>query len=74
MNTGERKWVGGHGRASYASPMLATLSRQAQIVIVNDKTVTGHDPADGKVLWEYHWQPPRPRRRSRRCWPATGCS
>jgi outer membrane protein assembly factor BamB len=57
MKTGERKWIGGTDRASYASPMLATLGGKRQIVMVNDLTVTGHDPADGKVLWEYKWHP-----------------
>ena len=55
--TGERKWVGGTDRASYASPLLATFDGKRQIVSVNDVTVTGCDPADGKVLWTYQWQP-----------------
>ncbi len=54
---GGRKWVGGSDAASYSSPMLATLCGRQLIVSVNDKTVTGHDPADGKVLWEYRWRP-----------------
>ena len=56
VTDGERKWVSGSDAASYASPMLATLCGRQIIASVNDKTVTGHDPADGKQVWEYRWQ------------------
>jgi outer membrane protein assembly factor BamB len=62
--SGERKWVGGTDKASYASPMLATLGGKPQIVSVNNGTVTGHDPADGKVLWSYDWNPQAPAKAS----------
>ncbi len=54
--TGERKWTAGQDKASYASPLLATLAGKRQIVMVNDTTVEGYDVADGKVLWKYEWQ------------------
>jgi outer membrane protein assembly factor BamB len=54
--TGERKWTSGTDKASYASPLLATLAGKRQIVMVNDTTVQGYDVADGKVLWAYEWQ------------------
>ena len=57
MVSGDRKWVGGTDKASYASPALAMLGGMRQIVMVNDQTVTAHDPTDGKVLWEYRWRP-----------------
>jgi outer membrane protein assembly factor BamB len=56
--SGKLKWVGGDGnedKASYSSPMLLTLGGMKQIVSINANTVTGHDPADGKALWRYHW-------------------
>jgi outer membrane protein assembly factor BamB len=53
--TKERKWVGGTDQASYSSPVLAKLAGKWQIISMNHNTVTGHDPEDGKVLWEYHW-------------------
>ncbi|HVS39586.1 MAG TPA: PQQ-binding-like beta-propeller repeat protein [Gemmataceae bacterium] len=56
VKTGDRKWVAGADMASYASPMLATLGGKEQIVMINDQSVTGHDPADGKVLWDYKWK------------------
>ena len=54
--SGERLWAGGTDKASYSSPMLATSCGRRLVVSVNDKTVTGHDPADGTVLWEYRWR------------------
>jgi outer membrane protein assembly factor BamB len=56
VKTGERKWTGGDARASYASPLLATLAGRRQIVVVNEASVSGHDLVDGKVLWDYQWK------------------
>lgn len=53
--TGEIAWEGGNRQVSYASPALATLAGIRQILSVNESTVTGHDPATGKTLWEYPW-------------------
>jgi len=53
--TGEPAWHAGVDPASYSSPMLATLAGVRQIVIVNHESVTGHDPATGRVLWRYDW-------------------
>ena len=36
-------------------PTLLTLGGVPQIVIVNAKFVTAHDPADGHVLWQHAW-------------------
>ena len=46
--TGEIRWKGGDEQASYASPALGTLCGMRQIVIVNEKTVSGHRPEDGQ--------------------------
>jgi len=40
----------------YASPTLVTVARRRQIVIVNESTVSGHDPTNGKQLWSDHDQ------------------
>jgi outer membrane protein assembly factor BamB len=56
VKTGERKWTSGQDKASYASPLLATLAGKRQIVVVNDSNVEGYDLADGKILWTYEWQ------------------
>jgi outer membrane protein assembly factor BamB len=52
---GQPVWQTGRDRASYCSPMVATLDGQEQILIVNGRSVSGHHPEDGRVLWEYPW-------------------
>lgn len=52
---GEIAWEAGTDQISYASPALATLGGRRQIVIVNEKTVSGHDPATGQQLWSEKW-------------------
>ncbi len=54
-DTGEKVWTGGDQQISYASPTLATLAGVEQILTVNEATVSGHDPASGKVLWQFEW-------------------
>lgn len=51
--SGELRWHAGSDAASYASPTLVTLAGKQQIVIVNQFSVTGHDPATGTLLWTY---------------------
>jgi outer membrane protein assembly factor BamB len=53
--TGSPVWQAGRDRASYCSPMLASLSGQEQILMVNGHSVTGHEPHTGEILWEYPW-------------------
>lgn len=52
---GEPVWKAGTDEASYASPVLLTLAGREQVVSVNAATVTGHDPADGDLLWKFDW-------------------
>jgi outer membrane protein assembly factor BamB len=52
---GTPAWQAGSDKASYPTPMLVTLAGRRQILIVNAATVTGHDPTDGRVLWNYQW-------------------
>ncbi|HRZ46367.1 MAG TPA: PQQ-binding-like beta-propeller repeat protein [Candidatus Paceibacterota bacterium] len=52
---GEPVWQSGRDCASYSSAAVATLGGQPQILIVNGHSVTGHHPADGRILWEYPW-------------------
>ena len=54
--TGKPIWRGGTDDASFCSPALATIGGVRQIVIANAGTVTGHDIADGHVLWEFEIQ------------------
>lgn len=53
--TGEPAWQAGADKASYSSPLLATLAGVRQILSVNAGSVTGHDPADGHELWSFPW-------------------
>lgn len=53
--TGAKVWEGGNHQVSYSSPTLATLGGERQILIVNESSVTGHDPLTGKVLWEHEF-------------------
>ncbi len=52
---GRPVWHSGRDRASYCSPVLASLSGQEQIIMVNAHSVTGHGPLNGEILWEYAW-------------------
>ena len=53
--TGKTIWAAGEGQVSYASAALLTLGGVRQIVSVNEKTITGHQIADGDVLWQVDW-------------------
>ena len=55
LETGELRWAAGNRQASYASPLVATLAGERQIVMVNEKFITAHRVGDGSVLWEYPW-------------------
>lgn len=61
LDDGTLAWHGGAGMTSYSSPMLATLAGRRQIIIVNEESVAAHDPADGRVLWEYAWTGIQPK-------------
>lgn len=52
---GEVVWTAGDDSSSYSSPTIMTLGGKPQIVIVNERLVVGHDPADGRVLWKNVW-------------------
>jgi outer membrane protein assembly factor BamB len=54
-DTGEVRWAAGDDASSYSSPTVLTLNGQPRIVIVNERYVTAHDPADGRVLWKQIW-------------------
>jgi len=55
--TGRRRWLGPPGGAGYSSPHLMTIDGVPQIVLLRGARTTGVSPADGKLLWEYMWQP-----------------
>jgi outer membrane protein assembly factor BamB len=55
LKDGSPAWRAGTDKASFSSPVLATLAGKRQIVSVNATSATGHDPATGNVLWNYVW-------------------
>ncbi len=58
--TGDPVWHEGSDFVSYSSPLEATLAGIRQIVILNQASVTGHDPATGRILWQHPWPGQQP--------------
>lgn len=48
-------------KGSYGSPMIATLAGVRQILMLNDNTMAGYDPSNGKQLWEHDWPGSEPK-------------
>ena len=55
QESGKLCWKGGNQQISYSSPVVAVLCGARQILIENEKSVTGHDPLTGRQLWSYSW-------------------
>ncbi|HWB12031.1 MAG TPA: PQQ-binding-like beta-propeller repeat protein [Pirellulales bacterium] len=53
--TGELAWHAGDQPSSYASPRLAEVAGVRQVLMVNQESVSAHDPQDGHLLWEFAW-------------------
>jgi outer membrane protein assembly factor BamB len=53
--SGERRWASPARNFSYSSPSSATLAGVPQILCVNEASLTGHAPEDGRILWEVPW-------------------
>lgn len=56
LETGKIQWQWQGDISGYASPILAKLQGENQIVSVTQNKVVGLDPETGQVLWEYPWQ------------------
>ena len=54
--SGKLVWKGGNRQISYSSPAVAVLGGVRQIIIVNESSITGHDPLNGEVLWEHPFE------------------
>jgi outer membrane protein assembly factor BamB len=52
---GEIVWSGGDDPMAYSSPFVTELAGVRQVVSLNHNSVTGHDPATGRVLWRQEW-------------------
>ena len=55
LATGEPRWFGPAGGASYSSPHLVTIDGVAQVLLMSGAGATSVAPADGKLLWEHPW-------------------
>ncbi|HEY2841457.1 MAG TPA: PQQ-binding-like beta-propeller repeat protein [Pirellulales bacterium] len=53
--TGDIRWRGGEGKASYASPDLLTLDGAPTVVTFDAVGLAGNDPATGHDLWRFPW-------------------
>ena len=54
-SNGEPLWRSGADKASYASPIIATLAGRRVILSVNAASLTANDPVSGEVLLSYPW-------------------
>jgi outer membrane protein assembly factor BamB len=53
LETGETIWEGSDQQISYASPITGDLLGTEQIVVTNERSVSGHDLQSGEELWEF---------------------
>ncbi len=58
--SGEPLWSGGDSGSGYSSPLLATLARVPQILILNADSLASHDPLSGAELWSVPWPSGQP--------------
>lgn len=56
-DTGKLAWQSGAAveQAGYASPILATLAGQEQVVMFTGIGLSGYVPKTGEMLWHYPW-------------------
>lgn len=55
--TGKPLWQAGKDRASYASPIVATLAGRRVVLSVNATSLTANDTSTGEELLDYPWAP-----------------
>jgi len=48
-------WRSGTDKASYASPILATLAGRRVVLSCNAASLTAHNPTNGEILLDYPW-------------------
>ncbi len=54
-DTGQELWRGGSDQISYATPVLASLLGQPQILIVSQSLLSAHSLETGAELWSVAW-------------------
>ena len=55
--TGKEIWRALNDRAQYSTPILVEQGKQKVVVCWTGDSVTGLDPATGKVFWRIPWKP-----------------
>jgi outer membrane protein assembly factor BamB len=55
--TGRPLWQAGKDKASYASPIVATLAGRRVVLSANATSLTAHDTGTGEELLDYPWAP-----------------
>lgn len=48
-------------KQAYSSPMICELAGVRQVVMLNDNTIAGYEPATGKQLWHHPWPGTEPK-------------
>jgi len=59
LATGSEKWRWAGESPEYASPALLTVGSTKQIVTLAERNIVGVGVADGKLLWQLPFAPPR---------------
>ncbi len=54
--TGDLIWETGNEQVSYSSPSIGEFFGRRQLLVVNESSVTGHDPLVGTLLWSHPWE------------------
>ena len=54
-STGNLVWRAGDGVGSYGTPILASLNGTPQVLAINKRSVAGHSPQSGRLLWVEAW-------------------
>jgi outer membrane protein assembly factor BamB len=55
-NTGEPVWAEGKRSAGYATPVLADIRGDRQLLVFGNKGIAGHDADTGRELWWFEWK------------------
>ena len=55
VQTGRICWHNGNRTADYASPLVAMICNEQQIIVVNEGCVSAHRIRDGEIIWDHPW-------------------
>lgn len=53
--SGDLRWTGPQHGGSYSSPHLLTIDGVDQVLLLSGFGATSVAPAEGELMWEYHW-------------------